>query len=284
MKEVANTSLEFKNEKGKEISAFTDQFMNSLINAVYPKIIIVVGKSREGKSTLMNHVLCDKSSKLPESLRISYPFKAQGGENATTKEFLYYGPIKTSEFCRRNNIEFKEKDKDCDLFFIDTEGTGNLYQMSKNLYHGIFSLESITTCILFVSKGIIDTEGLLYISRHIQTSKLFNSTSDNNFPGLAIIGRDIGLDNYEDPFEEQEKKRINQDKEKLNELKKRLIEKTGINFSDLNLKYIAEPPFDMPKLFCNSIKDLCKFIIDNSSAQDKKKPEEIINKFNQHEK
>ena len=39
-----------------------------------------------------------------------------------------------SEFCRRNNLEFNGEDSDC--FFIDTEGSGKLYQMSKNLYHG----------------------------------------------------------------------------------------------------------------------------------------------------
>ena len=156
--------------------------------------------------------------------------------------------------------------------------------MSKNLFHGIFALESISTSILFLSKGIIDQETVLYISRHIQTSKLFNSSSKDNFPGFAIIGRDIGIKNYDKPLEQQENERINKDKEKLNDLKKRLNEKTGIDFSEKNLKYIAEPPIDMPKLFFNSIKDLSKFIFQNSRSQNKRTPQEIINKFNSHEK
>ena len=226
MTEDLTPSLEFQSINEKEIASFTDNFKKSLINAINPKIFIVVGRTREGKSTLLNHLLLDKNLDLPNNLRLSSPFKAKGGEEATTKEFLFYGPIKLSEFCRRNKLEFNEED--CDCFFIDTEGTGNLYQMSKNLFHGIFALESISTSILFLSKGIIDHETVLYISRHIQTSKLFNSSSKDNFPGFAIIGRDIGIQNYDTSLEQQEKERIKQDKEKLNDLKIRLNEKTGI--------------------------------------------------------
>ena len=108
--------------------------------------------------------------------------------------------------------------------------------MSKNLYHCIFGLENISICILFISKGIIDHETVLYKSRHIQPSKLFNSSSKDNFLGIAIIGRDIRIKNYDNPLEQQENERINQDKDKLNYLKARLKEKTSINFSDQNLK------------------------------------------------
>ena len=282
MSEDLQASIEFQRINEKEIASFTESFKSSLTNAINPKIFIVVGRTREGKSTLLNHLLLDKNLDLPNNLRLSKPFKSRGGEEATTKEFLFYGPIKMSEFCRRNKLEFNGED--CDCFFIDTEGTGNLYQMSKNLFHGIFALESISTCILFLSKGIIDHETVLYISRHIQTSKLFNSSSIENFPGFAIIGRDIGIQNYDNPLEQQENERINQDKDKLNDLKTRLKEKTGINFSEQNLKYIAEPPIDMPQLFFNSIKDLSKFIFQNSQTQNKRTSQEIINKFNSHEK
>ena len=282
MIENLNPALEFKTIDSKEISLFTEEFKTCIANAINPKIFIVVGRTREGKSTLLNHLLLDKTLNPPNNLRLSKPFNARGGEEATTKEFLFYGPIKMSEFCRRNNLEFNGEDSDC--FFIDTEGSGNLYQMSKNLYHGIFAIESISTIILFVSKGIIDHEAVLYISRHIQTSKLFNSSSKDKFPGFAIIGRDIGIQNYDISFEEQEIERINQDKTKLNDLKERLMQKTGINFSEENLKYIAEPPLDMPQLFYNSIKDLSKFIFENSGIQNKRTPNEIINKFSSHEK
>ena len=154
-----HSALIFQIQKGKEKAEFTDEFKNCLKNAVNPKIFIAVGKMRGGKSSLLNHILLDKSKNLPKNLRLSSPFKAKGGENSTTKEFLFYGPIKVSEILRRNKLKFNGNEEDYDFFFIDSEGTGNLYQISKNLYHGIFLLESITTYILFVSKGIIDQEG-----------------------------------------------------------------------------------------------------------------------------
>ena len=282
MLEDLQTSLEFKTIEGKEISSFTESFKKSLINSTNPKIFLVVGKSREGKSTLLNHLLLDKTLDQPNNLRLSKPFKARGGEEATTKEFLYYGPIKMSEFCRRNKLEFRGEDNDC--YFIDTEGAGNLYQMSKNLYHGIFALESVATCILFISKGIIDHDAVLYISRHIQTSMLFNSSSKNRFPGFAIVGRDIGIQDYDISLEQQEIERIKQDNIKLDDLKARLNKNTGINFSEKNLKYLAEPPLDMTQLFYNSIRDLSKFIKDIAQNQNNMLSQEIITKFNQHEK
>ena len=281
MEKALYSALEFQNIDGIEQSSFTEYFNSVLQNSINPKIFIVIGKTREGKSTLFNHILSDKTLNTP-NLRLSNPFNAQGGEEAITKEFVFYGPIKGSEISRRNNIKYIGDE--CDCFFIDTEGSGNLYQMSKFLYHGIFSLESIATSILFVSKGTIEQEALLYISRHIQTSKLFNSNVNNNFPGLAIISRDVGLKDYDIPFEQLDIERINQDNYKLNDLKKRLNERTQIIFDEDNLKYIAEPPLDMPFLFLNSIKDLWKFLIKNAQNQSSKTPNQIINKFISHEK
>ena len=63
-----------------------------------------------------------------------------------------------------------------------------------------------------------------------------------------------------------------------------VIQNTGINFSEKNLKYLAEPPLDMTQLFYNSIKDLSKFIIDSAQAQNNIPSKEIITKFNQQEK
>jgi len=272
----------------KDGQSISKEFEDKLMNSKNPKIVMVIRNRIEGKNTEFNHLLFDKTSKIPKYLRnISSPFPSKGGENAITKEFLFYGPIKASELCRRNKIEFEGED--FDYFFVDTEGTGNLYHMSENLYQGVFSLESITSCILFVSKGTIDEEEILYISRHIQASKLLNSTSDNSFPGLAVISRDVGIkdeDSYDSDDEiilnELDSKRINQDTLKLNEIKERLNKNTGIIFSEDNLKYLAEPHLDTSKLYLNSIRDLCKFIINNTKNQSSKNSKEIFDKFNKY--
>ena len=67
---------------------------------------------------------------------------------------------------------------------------------------------------------------------------MFNSSLKNNFPGLSIIERDVGLENYDIPEELKEEERKNQDNLKLNELQKRLKQNTGINFTSKNLKNI----------------------------------------------
>jgi hypothetical protein len=113
---------------------------------------------------------------------------------------------------------------------------------------------------------------------------LFNSSSKNSFPGFAIVGRDIGIQDYDISLEQQEIERIKQDNIKLDDLKTRLNKNTGINFSEKNLKYLAEPPLDMTQLFYNSIRDLSKFIKDIAQNQNNMLSQEIITKFNQHEK
>ena len=70
----------------------------------------------------------------------------------------------------------------------------------------------------------------------------------------------------------------------MDDLKARLNKNTGINFSEKNLKYLAEPPLDMTQLFYNSIRDLSKFIKDIAQNQNNMLSKEIITKFNQHEK
>jgi len=287
--ETIYSAIKFQNENGRFIPYLNEEFKNKLINSKNPKIVMVIGKAREGKSTALNHLLFDKTLDIPKKLRkISSPFPSKGGENAITKEFLFYGPIKASELCRRNKIEFEEED--FDYFFVDTEGIENFYKMSEILYQGVFSLESITSCILFVSKGTIDEEGILYISRHIQASKLLNSTSDNSFPGLAVISRDVGIEDEDDYDSDDEiilnkldSIRITQDTLKLNEIKERLNINTGIIFSENNLKYVVEPHFDMSDLYLNSIRDLCKFIIKNSKNQSFKIPEDIFDKFKKYQ-
>ncbi len=102
----------------------TTDFIGDLRAANNPKIILVVGKTREGKSTLLNHILSNKSNN--PLLRPSSPFLANAGENAITGEFQYYGPIKCSELARLNLFHHLNFPKDNDLFLIDSEGTGNL--------------------------------------------------------------------------------------------------------------------------------------------------------------
>lgn len=59
MIENLNPALEFKAIDSKELSLFTEEFKTCIANAINPKIFIVLGRTREGKSTLLNHLLFD---------------------------------------------------------------------------------------------------------------------------------------------------------------------------------------------------------------------------------
>lgn len=103
-------ALEFSIENRKRTSKFTKKFVNKLKKSKNPRIYVNSGNTRGGKSLLLNHLLMDKSSNIPRNLRLKSPFPSRGGELAVTIEFLFYGPIKASELCRRNNIKFKGED------------------------------------------------------------------------------------------------------------------------------------------------------------------------------
>ena len=91
-----------------------------------------------------------------------------------TKEFQYYGPIKCSELARLNLLQNLNFPIDNDLFLIDSEGTGNLYQTSDYLHMLNFCLEGICDSLLYVARTF-EAENFSLLARHLQICKLFNN-------------------------------------------------------------------------------------------------------------
>ena len=230
----------------------TTDFIGDLRAANNPKIILVVGKTREGKSTLFNHILSNKSNNPP--LRPTSPFLANAGENAITREFQYYGPIKCSEIAKLNLFQNLNFPIDNDLFFIDSEGT------------------------------TFDTENLSLLARHLQICKLFNNNKGNLNSSLIISVRDVGIaENPENQNnnEQKEQDRINQNNQKTEDLLTRLRSQYNLTFREGEFKYFAHPFLDQTEFFWNSIKDLTKFLLEKSSNnQENISLENKINKFN----
>ena len=260
---------------GKLKGEFTRALADKLARAQNPMIVIIIGKTREGKSTVLNQILLDKTVRIG-SLRIKVPFAAAGGTDPKTKEFQFYGPIKASELCRRNMLPLIGQERD--IFFMDTEGAGNLYEMTNNLHHGVFALESVSSCTLFMSKATIERDTIQYIQRHLQVSRFFAKGS-KAYPGLALIARDVGLNVESDDLDVRERARREQDRTNRERFERTLNEGTGINFNKSNLCYIAEPFIDERDLFLNSIKDLVTFILKNGSSQEPKTGSDIIKRF-----
>ena len=259
----------------------TPDFIGDLRAANNPKIILVVGKTREGKSTLFNHILSNKSNNPP--LRPSAPFLANAGENAITREFQYYGPIKCSELARLNLFQNLNFPIDNDLFLLDSEGTGNLYQASDYLHMLNFCLEGICDSLIYVARTF-EAENLSLLARHLQICKLFNNKKGNLTSSLIISVRDVGIaENPENQNndEQKEQDRINQNNQKTEDLLTRLSSQYNLTFREGEFKYFAHPFLDQTKFFWNSIKDLTKFLLEKSSNnQENISVENKINKFN----
>lgn len=259
----------------------TPDFIGDLKAANNPKIILVVGKTREGKSTLLNHILSNKSNNPP--LRPSTPFLANAGENAITREFQYYGPIKCSELARLNLFHNLNFPKDNDLFLIDSEGTGNLYQVSNYLHMLNFCLEGICDSLIYVARTF-EAENLSLLARHLQICKLFNNNKGSLNSSLIISVRDVGIaesPENQNNNEQKEQDRINQNIQKTKDLLNCLSSQYNLTFKEGEFKYFAHPFLDQTEFFWNSIKDLAKFLLEKSSNnQENISLENKIGKFN----
>ena len=263
-------------ENNVRVAKLTDSFKNLLNTCQNPKIIMVIGKSREGKSTLLNQLLKDKRNDLGTP-RINVPFNARGGEDPYTRNFQFAGPISSRTFCELNNIN-PHQPPFYDLFFIDSEGTGNIAELSDNLLHGLFLLESITSSLLFVSKGTVENENIRYILRYLQTYKFFSNRNTIE-PTLFMIARDVGLPDYDGDLNRLNSLRKNQDQAKKNLLIRAFNERSLLIKRD-KLHYFAEMPFDQLDLFWSTIKDIASKIIEVCTTTGVESANTIIENFN----
>lgn len=262
-------------ENGKKTAILSDSFKQLFSSCKNPQIIMAIGKSREGKSTLLNQLLKDKRIEYGTP-RLNFPFQARGGEEPKTRDFQFVGPISSQDFCAINNIPCPSNP--IDLFFIDSEGTGNISEFSDSLLHGLFTIESITSSLLFVSKGTIEQENLRYIFRYLQTYNFFSNTHTCE-PNLFMIARDVGLINYDEQLSKLNLLRKEQDQQKKLKLFE-LLNKTSLIIHKEKLHYFAEMPFDQEDLFWLTIEDIAKKIIEISSKQSIESPDTILENFN----
>ena len=151
----------------------TEKFKKDLVNAKNPRIILCIGETRVGKSTLLNNIILDQNDfwfDKKDPFINKTPFISAGGIEAITKEFHYYGPISNKELLHRNKLNFPENEPEfeySDLFFIDSEGAFNLEGDTGHLFHSIFALQSISTYILYVVPSVPNSNNLVTIKNEL---------------------------------------------------------------------------------------------------------------------
>ena len=244
----------------------SDVFKNDLMNSTNPVVVLAIGQTRQGKSTLLNEILIDKTNGNMEKLMEdplmegfdSY-FVSGDGFNPVTGDFSYYGPLKKSELCRRNNLEFDGNERD--FFIIDSEGADNIVKMSKTLYIGCFALMSIVSNLIYVSKAVT-IESSKFIQDQLLVSKVLNP--DGGQPNVTMVQPGIGINNLNrnGTFEEQNQQRKIQDEE----LKKSLqcIFNNSENQLDINFDCFVGPKSRLSsdkKLLWQSIHDISQKLV-----------------------
>ena len=120
-------------------------FKKDLLKSANAIIIIAFGPSRSGKSTLLNYLtvrnfpLLDGRTMTKNAKRMAR-FKARGGSKPCTQGFQY-AVVKASEFMAMHGLgDAPAGFGDFELFFVDSEGFGNIEGASEGLFLGLFSL------------------------------------------------------------------------------------------------------------------------------------------------
>lgn len=120
------------NEETNTISV-TPEFETDIKNAKNPQILLMIGNSRCGKSTLLNAILyfCTEKQNIQERMNIDEPFKTSDEVEGCTKDFEYMKMSLNSK----------------DIFLVDSEGFKNLNGVSRKAKMGLLVLQSIVDII-----------------------------------------------------------------------------------------------------------------------------------------
>ena len=83
-----------------------------------------------------------------------------------------------------------ESPVDGDIILVDSEGSGNIKQMTQNLRLGGLVMQSITTGIIYKSPRFVAMETYKEIRSYLVMAKLFGGRDD--YLNSIIISSDIG--------------------------------------------------------------------------------------------
>ena len=116
----------FEIDESTNSISLTPEFETDIKNAKNPQIILIIGNSRSGKSSLLNAILS-------KGINIDEPFSTSNEIEGCTKDFNYIKMTLNSK----------------DIFLVDSEGAQNINGVSKKLKIGLLVLQSIVDIILF---------------------------------------------------------------------------------------------------------------------------------------
>ena len=160
--------LSFVNQANGKLEINPD-VVNIIKKSHNPKLLLVYGKTRLGKSTTLNQII--KGNIDSWKYVNNSPFKAQRRRESLTVGCDIFGPIKCSEIMKRHSINEIIKE-DYDIFFCDSEGLSSVDEQSKMLIPGILTLLPTCTISVLMTNNVPDQNTIEDITSEIQFSKI----------------------------------------------------------------------------------------------------------------
>lgn len=255
----------------KERFQLTEEANKEILKLNNPQMILVVGLSRNGKSTFCNQMVTGQFN--PGS-----PFKSDSGRSSVTHDFQAY-IIKRSEFNKNMKYDKIISDEDdCDLVIVDSEGFGDIYANSDFLTKGIAILQQISTVTVLFSRTGLNAETYPKFKSQMSFSK-FIGQDKTLVEGFVTVAANVGISDKFKDFHSQELERQRQDEEEKKIILS-LLDNDGIIIPKDLFKAIVQPNFRDDELFWNANRDFCIFVNKMIDSRQRMCPKSFISLFN----
>ena len=104
----------------------TQAFKDKLLRVAAPIIVLVIGSPGGGNGAILNKIIEGEQYSAGD-ICLKGPFSFN--KDTSPQSFQFFGPIKVSELCKRNNTHHSSTN-DKDIFFVDSRGIDDLFNMS----------------------------------------------------------------------------------------------------------------------------------------------------------
>jgi hypothetical protein len=243
------------------------EFTQALNQSDSPFIVILVGNGRVGKSTRANQILT-------KELSATQPFETACGQDPVTEGCQFVKvPFSHLNNLHKLGLQIQENR---DLFLVDCEGLNSIAGTTPWLVKAIFALAQIVGFVIVVAQEV-NLMSLTNICNLLRMSSITQQQSPSLAPGTAILVREVGIRGSKGrTFEENDRERCRQDAK----TKQQILQNAGAITLPNSLIVLAQPGYDTPDLYWESIRDLLREIVKTADKRPPVRAANLVALFN----